>query len=292
MATVLSISSHVARGAIGSRASVFALERMGHEVWSVPTVILPYHPGHGPGTRIEMPAGPFAALLDDLAGRPDFARLDAVFTGYLAHADQVEPVAALIDRLKRHNPDARHLCDPVLGDDGRLYVAEPLARAVRDRLVPRADILTPNAFELAWLAGREALDNAALAAAARAISDATVLVTSAHAMRRGCIATLAVEGARAVLAEAVAVENPPHGTGDLLASLFLGHTLRGTPLEPALTRSLASLHDILVQTARTRRDEMALVAEQGRLERSAVPVHVSRLAVKTAQGLRSDLEGT
>ena len=45
---VISISSHVARGCVGNRAMVFALERLGFETWAVPTVLLPHHPGHGP----------------------------------------------------------------------------------------------------------------------------------------------------------------------------------------------------------------------------------------------------
>jgi pyridoxine kinase len=49
---VIVISSHVVRGSVGNRAAVFALETLGHPVWAVPTVILPWHPGHGPAKRI------------------------------------------------------------------------------------------------------------------------------------------------------------------------------------------------------------------------------------------------
>ena len=51
---VIVVSSHVARGSVGNRAAVFALETLGHPVWAVPTVMLPWHPGHGRATRIPL----------------------------------------------------------------------------------------------------------------------------------------------------------------------------------------------------------------------------------------------
>ena len=79
---VISISSHVARGTVGNRAVVLALESLGFPVWAVPTVTLPWHPGHGPSTRIVPPPAQFAAMVDDLAGSPWLGEVGAVITGY------------------------------------------------------------------------------------------------------------------------------------------------------------------------------------------------------------------
>ena len=84
MPPVIVISSHVVRGAVGNRAAVFALEVLGHRVWAVPTIILPFHPGHGKGTRIIAPAEQFEALLTDLLNSRWIGEVGGVLTGYLA----------------------------------------------------------------------------------------------------------------------------------------------------------------------------------------------------------------
>ena len=53
--------------------------------------------------------------------------------------------------------------------------------AVRETLLPLADIATPNRYELEILAGRRLADNDALAAAARGLGPGEVVVTSAFA---------------------------------------------------------------------------------------------------------------
>ncbi len=45
------------------------------------------------------------------------------------------------------------MCDPVLGDKGRLYLPEELVPLYRDMVLPLADMVTPNAFEAQLLSG-------------------------------------------------------------------------------------------------------------------------------------------
>ena len=153
---VIVISSHVARGSVGNRAAVFALETLGFPVWAVPTVILPWHPGHGRATRIVPPLDQFTALMADLERAPWLGEVGAVLSGYLGEAGQAEAVASLVAAVKARTPDAVYICDPVMGDSGGLYVPEPTAAAMRDRLMPIADIATPNRYELEWMAGAHA----------------------------------------------------------------------------------------------------------------------------------------
>ncbi|TJU88461.1 MAG: pyridoxal kinase, partial [Mesorhizobium sp.] len=87
---VIVISSHVARGSVGNRAAVFALETLGFPVWAVPTVILPWHPGHGRATRIVPPLDQFKALMADLERAPWLGEVGAVLSGYLGEAGQAE----------------------------------------------------------------------------------------------------------------------------------------------------------------------------------------------------------
>ena len=85
---VVVISSHVARGSVGNRAIVFALESLGFPVWSVPTVTLPWHPGHGPAPRIVPSASDFSEFMEALSSSKHLGEVGAVVTGYLGAAEQ------------------------------------------------------------------------------------------------------------------------------------------------------------------------------------------------------------
>ena len=271
---VLCVSSHVARGTVGNRAAAFAAEALGHPVWSVPTVLLPWHPGQGPGTRMVWPGEGFASLMDDLAASPRLPEVGGVLTGYLGDADQPAAIARLVEAARANG--ALYCCDPVIGGPRGLYVAEPLAEAIRDVLVPRADILTPNRFELAWLAGHDLPDNAALVEAARALGRPRTLVTSAH-MPEGRTGNLLVTSSRTLLAGHDAVAAPNSGTGDLTASLFLTGLLDGRGEADALARASAAVLDVMRATAEAGADELSLETARPMLERPRSRVTLEEL---------------
>ena len=255
---VIVLSSHVVRGTVGNRAAVFALETLGLPVWAVPTVILPWHPGHGPSTRIVAPPEQFAALMADLERAPWLGEVGAVLSGYLGDAGQAGPIASLVGAVRARNPNALYICDPVIGDSGGLYVPEATAVAMRDRLVAIADIATPNRYELEWLAGVRLPDTKAIVAAARAAGPATMLVTSAPAMLDGSIGNLLVDATQAVLAEHRVIDRPPNGLGDLTAAVYLARVLSGQPPAKALQTTTAAVYEILARTARRGGDELQL----------------------------------
>ena len=279
-AAVIVISSQVARGGVGLRAAGFALERLGYPVWMVPSVVLPFHPGHGAAHRIVPEREAFAALIDDLIASPWLGEVGAVLSGYLGEAAQAGPIARLVEAVKVANPSALYACDPVIGDEGGLYVPEATAVAIRDMLVPLAELATPNRFELAWLAGRALKDNAALVEAAKDLAPPQVLVSSAHALMRGHMATLLVGAGAPMIAEHPAVANAPHGPGDLLAALFLANRLDGAEAETALKRATAAVFELVAQSNKRGADELVLAAEQGRLARPMAMVTVRRLAMR------------
>lgn len=230
--TVVAISSHVMRGAVGLRAVVFALERRGATVWPVPTVLLPWHPGLGPSTR--SPNADLPAHLADLAQHA--GEVDAVLTGYFASAAQVEAAAGFIDAVRAVRPDAVVLVDPVTGDERGRYVPDEVAEAIRLRLMARADILTPNANELADLGGTRDPVEAAAATGAR-----TVVVTSALS-EGGRIGTLLIGPEGTFVAAHERIEPAPRGTGDLFSAVYLSARLGGTDvhaLEEAAAATLA-----------------------------------------------------
>lgn len=271
------VSSHVVRGSVGNRAAVFALEYVGHPVWAVPTVILPWHPGHGRGTRIVPPAAQFAALMKDLEEAKWLGEVGGVLTGYLGDAGQAGAAASLVRAVKARNPDAIYVCDPVCGDLGSLYVPEPVAAAIRDRLLPLADVATPNRFELEWLTGTRLDDLRSTVAAARAAGPKTMLVTSAPAMIAGGIGNLLVTPSETLLAEHRVIERPPKGLGDLTAALFLARLLAGQPAAEALQSTTASVYEVLARTARRGGDELQLETDAQSLSRPMAMVELRRL---------------
>jgi pyridoxine kinase len=231
---VIVVNSLVSRGSVGGRASVFALERLGFPVVFLPTVLLPWHPGHGPGTRVIPPEG----LSTDIGRAVDDARLGGILSGYFGNSYQIAGLIGTVIRARRFGRPL-YLCDPVLGDAGRFYVHYQTYTSIRDDLVPFADIVTPNRFELSFLAGQDfnrMADNADLVAAARSLGRPEVVVTSAFA-GPGETGNLLVTPDRAELMAHPAVAHAPHGAGDLLAALYLGHRLGGASPREALERA-------------------------------------------------------
>lgn len=269
--TVIVISSHVVRGSVGNRAAVFALETLGFPVWAVPTVVLPWHPGHGvpgaPAGRIVPPADEFARLMQDLQRAPWLNEVGAVLTGYLGHPEQAAVVASLVKAVKANNPEAVYLCDPVIGDEKGLYVPEATAMGIRDRLLPLADIATPNRFELSWLTGVPLEDNKALMEAALDAGPAAMLVTSAFPFMNGSIGNILLTPTLALMAEHRRVDGPTNGLGDLTSAVFLARYLSGLSEEKTLQSTTAAVFEIMARSAKRGADELMLEADASTLPR-------------------------
>lgn len=274
---VLVISSHVIRGSVGNRATVFALETLGYPVWAVPTIVLPWHPGHGRSTRLSFSEADFDSAIDDLIRAPWLGEIKAVMTGYFGNAAQPRSVARLIRVLKEKNPDLTYLCDPVIGDVGGLYVPQATAEAIRDELLPLATVATPNRYELAWLTGKTLDSNAGIIDAAQKLGVAQLLVTSAVPMMAGGTGNLYISGSKALLAEHREVDNPPHGLGDLLSGVFLARLLSGMSEEEALQLATASVFDILARAVKRGSDELGLETDAASLSSPLAAVQLRRL---------------
>lgn len=274
---VIVVSSHVVRGTVGNRAAVFALETLGHRVWALPTVILPWHPGHGRSTRVTMSDAEFQLIVDDLIDAPWTGEVRGVLSGYLGSPGQAEGVARLVSALRQRNPDLFYACDPVIGDAKELYVPADLAAAIRDRLLPLASLATPNRFELSWLAGAELESNAAILDAAVDLGPPRVLVTSAVPMMTGGTGNLYLSGRHALLAEHRLIEDAPNGSGDLLSAVFLARLLQGLPEDRALQLATASVFEVIARTAKRGADELTLEQDSSSLATPMAMVQMRRL---------------
>jgi pyridoxine kinase len=266
MPKVLAISSQVARGHVGLSAIVPALQALGHEVVALPTILLSNHPGHRVAAGERVAPDLLTRMLDALERNGWLAEIDAVLTGYLPSAAHVAFARTAIDRVRGMRPDTLLLCDPVLGDHPKgLYIAEDAALAIRDHLVPMAHILTPNAFELAWLAGRPVRPLREATAAVAALPPVRLLVAkSVPGEATSELVNLAATGGRvAALARVPQRASVPNGTGDLLSALVLAAHLEGLSPAAILARVTAGLDATLA--ASEGRDELLLAGLAARL---------------------------
>ncbi len=150
---ILSIQSWVAYGHVGNAAAVFPLQRLGAEVWAINTVQFSNHPGYGQWTGQVFSAETIRDLIDGVAARGAFGRCDAVLSGYMGDPAIGREILRAAQLARAANPRALYCCDPVIGDDGNVYVRSGIAALMADAAVPEADILTPNMFELELLSG-------------------------------------------------------------------------------------------------------------------------------------------
>lgn len=274
---VIVVSSHVVRGSVGNRAKVFTLEALGFPVWAVPTVILPWRPDLAPGERIVPDPEQFARLLADMGSAEWLGEVTAVLSGYFGDAGQAKAVEKLVRAVKAANPNALYLCDPVIGDEGGLYVPAKTATAIRDRLLPIADIATPSRHELEWLAGRPLPSTSDILAAARDLAPPTMLVTSAPSMMAKSMGNLLVTGKGVWLAEHRVIEGEPKGTGDLTSALFLARILNGEDGAKALEATTASVLEIVTRAAKRGANELMLQTDAASLSHPVANVTVRQL---------------
>ncbi|GAB4233524.1 MAG: pyridoxal kinase PdxY [Methyloligellaceae bacterium] len=281
MANVLILSSQVARGHVGGSTTRLVLEALGHEAWLVPTILLSNHPAHAAVAGEPVPARQIGGMVEALDANGWLGALDAVFTGYMPTPEHVREAAAAIRLVCERNAAVRICCDPILGDDpGGLYVSKASARALAEELVPLAHVVTPNRFELEWLAGLPVRSISDALAAAGSLADQVTVATSIPgenvAVLHNVLAApgLGLESAHDKRSDA------PHGTGDLMAALFAGRRLLGDDLHTAFARAGGAVEAMLAD--HHGGDDFALAGERQRwLNAAPCPVRAVRPATET-----------
>ena len=260
----MSIQSSVVYGHVGSTAATLPLQRLGFDVWALPTVVYSSHAGY-PGVRGSRT--PIATLRDLLAGLEALGRLDrceAVLSGYLGQPEVWNFVLEALAAVRERRPGAWFVCDPVLGDEGELYMPAELVRTFREEAVPRADLLVPNRFELEWLVDRRVASVAEAVAAARELRAAgarEVVVKGLVLEHDGEPAqhVVGVDDDAAWLARAPHVSRFWSGAGDVFTGLLTGLRLSGTPLPDAVARTTAIMEQLIARTHALEAPELRMV---------------------------------
>lgn len=270
---ILSIQSSVAFGHVGNSAAVFPLQRLGHEVWPINTVQFSNHTGYGSWTGEVFPAGHLAEILNGIESRGVLADCQAVLSGYLGDAATGAVVLDAVARVRAATQRVLYCCDPVIGDEGRgIFVRPEIPGFFRSQALPRADIATPNQFELEHLAGMAVTSLETAIKAARRLRETgpgLVAVTSlrAPAVPEGRLGSLLVGAHEAWLVHTPLLHFPvaPNGGGDVFAALLLGRLVAGTSPAEALELTVNGLFALLTRSLEAGSRELQLIAAQAEL---------------------------
>lgn len=280
---ILSIQSSVAYGHVGNSAAVFPLQRLGHEVWPVNTVHFSNHTGYGAWRGPLLAADDVREVIAGIEDRGVLGEADAVLSGYQGDPAVGAVILDAVAKVKELNPDAVYCCDPVMGDVGRgMFVRPGIPEFMRDTVVPKADIVTPNHFELDFLAGRttttldeilDAVDDV------RSRGPRDVLVTSVlHGdVPDGRLDVVAVSDEGAWAVETPLLPITPNGCGDVTAALYLAHLRTTGSAAEALARTTSSVYGILEATMAAGTREIQLVAAQDAIAVPPMSFAVRRL---------------
>ncbi|MCC2032140.1 pyridoxal kinase PdxY [Microbacterium allomyrinae] len=265
---ILSIQSAVAFGHVGNSAAVFPLQRIGVEVMPVYTVNFSNHTGYGAWRGPLISPDDVRDVILGIEERGVLPQIDVVLSGYQGGEGIADVILDAVSRVKAANPSAVYACDPVMGNaTSGCFVAPAIPELLRERVVPAADIITPNQFELGYLTGTtpDTLESTLDAVdRVRTTGPSTVLVTSVERPDRPAdtIEMLAVDDRGAWIVQTPRIAMKANGSGDVTAALFTAHYLRTGDAADALARTTSSVFDLLERTHASGERELQLIESQ------------------------------
>ena len=276
MPVALILSSFVSASRIGGGAQQYVLAAHRIDPVLAPTVLFGRSPALGAQGEITTPEV-FRRMLGDIEADAVFGQVDLVITGHFSSPEQVEITARLLERVRAGGGrQPAVIVDPIMGDEPKgLYVAEGVAEQVAQRLVPQADWITPNAWELARLTGRTITDARDLAAACGAMGR-KALVTSAPA-NDDEIGLLFCDGEQAVLFAHPRLPRPPQGTGDLVTASFGAGLVEGLSPLAAAERAARAAAETVQAAIEWRSTDLPIVALAERVVNPTAQVRIERL---------------
>lgn len=281
MPLALILSSFVAASRIGGAAQQYVLAAHKIDPVLAPTVMFGRTPARGGQGEVTSP-DVFRRMLGDIEADALFGLVDLIITGHFSDPEQVEIAAGVIERVRTAERNdawgARPLVlvDPVLGDaPNGLYVTYEVAEAVEKRLVPQADWITPNLWELSFLADKQ-IDTAEQARDAVRALGRCALVTSAPA-GEGEVGIIYVDKEEAVLFAHPRLEAAPKGTGDLVTASFGAGLVEGKDPRDAAERAARAAAEAVALAQAWKSTELPIVAMADRIVNPTAEVRIERL---------------
>ena len=226
------------------------LSAMGCQCCPLPTALLSAHTGFSGNTFLDLTVE-MGRIADHWAAMD--LQIDAIYSGFLGSADQVDTVARFFDTFKKS--DTAVIVDPVMGDHGTAYrtCTPELCRGMRV-LAENSDVITPNLTEAALLLDRpyEEIRQADAYEVVRRLSlgGRRSVVLTGYSSEPGQTGTLCFDRDSG---ESKAVQTPREpqdfsGTGDLFASVLAGGVAKGVPLFQAAQAAADFVRDCIART--------------------------------------------
>ncbi|ABC21946.1 Pyridoxal kinase [Rhodospirillum rubrum ATCC 11170] len=262
--SIISIQSQVVHGHVGNSAAVLPMQGHGVTVAAVPTTLLSNHPGFETVRGRVLESELVGDLLRGVEERGLIETSGYIVSGYLGSRANGEVVASFVKRARRLNPDITYICDPVMGDAALgVFVADQVVSCLCDDLIPLADLLTPNQFEVGLIAGRPLSTWRELEAAVlkiRAPRGARLVVTGCALSDTpdGALENIVFDDKTHTRLTSPRLPLAPAGTGDLYTGLLTAKLARGHTLVEAACHAATSVLDVLQQTMAAGEHEMQL----------------------------------
>jgi len=290
---VLSIQSHVVHGYVGNRAAVFPMQLHGFEVDFINSVQFSNHTQYKILKGQRLNSNELNDLYEGLK-QNQLMSYTHLLTGYVGEITFLNKLADIVEELKEQNPNLIYLCDPVLGDNDHWYVPKELLPVYKERLLPKADIITPNIFELENLTGKKILSEEDVLLALRelhAIGVKTVILSSLEAFNDKNKLILYASSnfeEKIVKIEFERLKGIYYGTGDTFAAMFLAWYTKLKNLKLACEYTVSAMLHILRRTLPSLDkqvdpetipfSEIQLVQSKGDIENPAILVQAVLIA--------------
>ncbi|MEZ9711163.1 pyridoxal kinase [Vibrio breoganii] len=285
MSNIISIQSHVVFGHAGNSSAVFPMQRMGAEVWPIHTVQFSNHTQYQQGwTGKTFDASDITDLIVGLNNIDKLKVCDALVSGYQGSGAQCDSVVSAVKLLKKQNESALYVCDPVMGDPEKgCIVPEEVTTKLIDHLMPIADVIVPNQFELTQFTGMNITSlEGAIKACKRALSKGprVVLVKHLHSLSDDCFSMLLATEDGMFLAQRPHLEfaKQPVGVGDLISGLFTAGLVKGMNATQAFEHAHNATYGVLLKTQQQNSWELETIKAQDEFVTPTSNYKITRVA--------------
>lgn len=273
MKQVLSIQSHVVYGYAGNKSATFPMQLLGVDVWALNTVQFSNHTQYGKWTGMVIPKEQIGEIVRGIDEIGELKKCDAVISGYIGSAEQVEEIINAVNQVKARNPQALYLCDPVMGHpDKGCIVADGVKEGLIHLAMNSADIMTPNLVELRELSGLPVNDFAQAIEAVKVIlSKGPKKVLVKHLSKVGQdpnqfeMLLANEQGIWHISRPLHAFDKEPVGVGDLTAGLFIANLLNGKSDIEAFEHTANAVNEVMETTHQAKSYELQTIAARERI---------------------------
>ncbi|KAK8835062.1 hypothetical protein M9Y10_039538 [Tritrichomonas musculus] len=257
---VLSIQSQVVHGRSGNRSAVFSLEINGVDCDPLNTVQLSTNTAYPYKRGTIMDLEQFRSVVEGLKLNEITPLYTHLLTGYIANPKIIEEIVNLRKSL---SSDVHFLCDPVLGDLGRLYLSNECFEVMKKVLVPTATTTCPNAYEAMWLTDLPmdtVQDLLEIVKQLHLIGPKNVVISSTEWAKR-CVFFSFENGKVQYAIMTPSFPRKFDGPGDLFSGLLLANMIKYPgQYEKIGLRTVNTVFAVLQKTYETNSRELALTA--------------------------------